>query len=114
MDKDHMLSLGEFDYAFQTHRLAVASMKGKDGFYYTGAEAEYKVMDIASVIANNLCFIVPQTSANFRYLRAVSRVGGVIQIQKLTKETDCLTWVWATIPRNSVKTNLILKCEDFG
>jgi hypothetical protein len=90
MDKDHMLSLGAFDYAISNPPFGkVASMKGKDGFYYTGAEAEYKVMDIASVMANSFCFIVPQTSANFRY-SGVQYHEWVesSKYKTLTKETD--------------------------
>lgn len=68
MDKDFILSLGEFDNAISNPPFGkVRTFKNKQGFYYKGGEAEYKVMDIASVIANNFTFIVPQVSAGFKY-----------------------------------------------
>jgi hypothetical protein len=68
LDKDFILSLGNFNSAISNPPFGkVRSMKDKHGFYYSGAEGEYKVMDMASIVADNFCFIVPQQSAGFRY-----------------------------------------------
>ena len=68
LDLDLILSLGQFDFAISNPPFGkVPTVSGKPSFNYTGGEAEFKVLDIASVIANHVGFIVPQGSAGFKY-----------------------------------------------
>lgn len=67
-DLDFIQSLGWFDCAYSNPPFgSVASFSKKRGPKYTGSEAEYKVIDIASMIAKNGTFILPQASAGFKY-----------------------------------------------
>lgn len=68
MDIETMLRLGHFDYAYSNPPFGnVPSMTKKPGYRYSGNEAEYKVIDIASLISNVGTFILPQMSAGFAY-----------------------------------------------
>jgi len=60
--------LGFFDCAYSNPPFgAVPSFKNKRGPHYSGQEAEYKVIDIASQLAKNGNFIIPQGSSGFKY-----------------------------------------------
>lgn len=66
MDKEFLLTLGKFEIAVSNPPFGnVASFSNHDGYNYTGVEAEYRVMDVASLIADELCFVIPQMSAGF-------------------------------------------------
>ena len=68
MDLDRILELGFFDVAVSNPPFgAVKSFKNSKAIRYSGAKAEYKVIDIAAEIANSGLFIVPQISSGFKY-----------------------------------------------
>ncbi len=58
--------LGFFDTAISNPPFG-KNVKMKSGPLYTGSEAEYKIIDIASHIATHGAFIIPQMSAPFAY-----------------------------------------------
>lgn len=67
-DVCRLKALGGFHCAISNPPFGrVASFKGKGSPAYRGGEAEYKVIDVAGVIANYGIFIVPQQSSGFRY-----------------------------------------------
>ena len=67
-DTDTIATLGIFDIAVSNPPFGrVRSFKDKTSPHYTGGEAEYKVIDIASMIASYGVFIVPQLSSGFTY-----------------------------------------------
>lgn len=59
-------SLGHFDCAFGNPPFGAIKCNGKAP-RYTGADFEYKVMDIASDLADRGTFLIPQGSCQFRY-----------------------------------------------
>ncbi len=68
MDIEAIKELGVFDDAISNPPYGkVPSFKGKAAPRYTGGEAEYKVIDVAGLIADSGTFIVPQQSSGFRY-----------------------------------------------
>lgn len=63
-----VLALGEFDFCLSNPPFGkVKSLNHCKTFDYQGGEAEYKIIDIASHIADYGVFILPQESAGFRY-----------------------------------------------
>lgn len=67
LDINRMLSLGHFDFAIMNPPFGrVRSLNG-DAFKYSGALAEFKVLDVASHIADSIGAIVPQNSAGYKY-----------------------------------------------
>lgn len=67
-DLDALKALGPFDDAISNPPFGqVPSFRGKTASLYTGGEAEYKVLDIASQVANRGVFILPQQSSGFLY-----------------------------------------------
>lgn len=61
-----VLDLGLFDWAISNPPFGAIKEDGYKG-RYRGGQFEYKVMEIASRIARNGAFILPQMSANFTY-----------------------------------------------
>ena len=60
--------LGHFDLAISNPPFGkVTTFKNAQAYRYTGNHAEYCVLDIASLIAKFGVFILPQTSAGFRF-----------------------------------------------
>lgn len=59
--------LGRFDCAISNPPFGAVKRGGKRGPRFTGPEFEYHVIDVAARIADEGVFIVPQTSAPFRY-----------------------------------------------
>lgn len=59
--------LGRFDCAISNPPFGRMSGKGRASPRYQGADFEYKIIDIASHIANFGTFIIPQGSSPFRY-----------------------------------------------
>jgi hypothetical protein len=59
--------LGRFCCAISNPPFGAVKRAGKGGPRFTGSEFEYHVIDVASVIADEGAFIVPQESAPFRY-----------------------------------------------
>ena len=57
---------GQFDFAISNPPFGAIKGDGYDGLY-TGSSFEYKVISHASTLANYGVFILPQTSAPFRY-----------------------------------------------
>jgi hypothetical protein len=67
-DLDAVKNLGEFKTAVANPPFGqVPTFHKKQGPLYKGGEAEYTVIDIASMIACNGVFILPQESAGYRY-----------------------------------------------
>jgi len=67
-DLEAVKALGFFDMAISNPPFGnIPSMKNYDGEFYSGSQAEYKVIDIAGTIARHGAFIIPQTSAPFNY-----------------------------------------------
>ena len=67
-DSALMESLGRFDAAISNPPFGrVRSFRNSQSPVYTGGEAEFKVIDVASRIATDGVFIVPQQSAGFAY-----------------------------------------------
>lgn len=68
MDIDSIKALGSFRTAISNPPFGkVRTFKDKAAPRYTGAEAEYKVIDVAGLVADNGVFIIPQQSSGFRY-----------------------------------------------
>ena len=59
--------LGSFDTAMSNPPFGRMTGAGRKGPAYTGAEFEFKIIDIASQIAEFGTFLLPQMSAGFRY-----------------------------------------------
>jgi hypothetical protein len=59
--------LGHFDCAISNPPFGATSKDGQSGPRYTGNKFEYHVIDIASDHADYGVFIIPQTSAPFKY-----------------------------------------------
>ena len=66
LDPILMASLGHFDAAYGNPPFGNVKGSGKAP-RYTGSDFEYKVMDVASDIADAGTFIIPQQSASFSY-----------------------------------------------
>ena len=67
-DRETMSALGRFHSAISNPPFGrVASFKSKQSAFYSGGEAEFKVIDIASEVAEFGVFIIPQQSAGFAY-----------------------------------------------
>ena len=67
-DIDLLLSLGKFDFAISNPPFgAVATFSNREKLSYTGAMAEYKVIELASLVADLGAFILPQRSCDFKY-----------------------------------------------
>lgn len=65
---EFLKSLGSFDLAISNPPFGnVGSMKGKKTPLYSGSHAEYKVIDVANVIADYGLFILPQESTGFKF-----------------------------------------------
>ena len=62
--------LGRFDTAIANPPYGRVKSHGKQGPRYNGFEFEYKVIDVASEIADFGTFLIPQMSAPFRYSAA--------------------------------------------
>ena len=68
MDLPALKQLGTFGAAMANPPFnSVQTLKDKSAIHYTGAHAEYKVIDVASQLAEWGFFILPQTSAGFEY-----------------------------------------------
>ncbi|SER77914.1 Methyltransferase small domain-containing protein [Pseudovibrio axinellae] len=61
------LNLGKFDRAISNPPFGKVKRFGRTGPSYKGALFELHVMDIASELANEGTFIIPQNSASFKY-----------------------------------------------
>jgi predicted RNA methylase len=67
-DSKALQKLGFFDLAISNPPFgAVASLKDKEGVFYNGSNAEYKVIDIAGSVASRGAFIIPQSSTPYKY-----------------------------------------------
>ncbi|WP_339145153.1 methyltransferase [Pseudoalteromonas galatheae] len=63
-----ILSLGEFDCVISNPPFgSVATFRGATKLNYTGANSAYKVIEIASLIAQFGIFILPQQDCGFKY-----------------------------------------------
>lgn len=68
MDIEGIKALGHFDVAVSNPPFGrVRTFRGDSSPRYTGGEAEYKVIDVAGLVADQGLFIVPQQSSGFRY-----------------------------------------------
>lgn len=68
MDIHHMRELGHFDAAISNPPFGkVRTFRDSRAPRYTGAEAEYKVIDLAAEISDTGVFILPQKSAGYKY-----------------------------------------------
>ena len=68
MDQEALRELGHFDVAISNPPFGrVRTMRGEGSPIYTGGHAEFKVIDVASRMADRGIFIVPQSSAGFVY-----------------------------------------------
>jgi predicted RNA methylase len=66
-DIEALKALGSFDLAVSNPPFGnVRTFKNSEGAFYTGAHAEYKVIDIAGMLADHGAFIIPQQSAPFK------------------------------------------------
>lgn len=64
---DEILELGHFDIVVSNPPFGnVRSLKELKTPQYTGNECEYKVIELAGLVADQGCFIIPQSSANFK------------------------------------------------
>jgi hypothetical protein len=61
------MGLGSFDIAISNPPFGRINRRGKNAPRYRGSHFEYHVIDIASELADVGAFIVPQTSAPFRF-----------------------------------------------
>jgi hypothetical protein len=61
------MDLGQFDIAISNPPFGRIPRAGRNGPRYTGAEFELHVVDIASQLAGEGVFILPQSSTGFRY-----------------------------------------------
>jgi hypothetical protein len=59
--------IGHFDWAISNPPFGAIKTGSNIKGLYTGSKFEYRVIEIASKIADNGVFIIPQTSAPFRY-----------------------------------------------
>lgn len=67
-DPSEMLEIGSFDYAISNPPFGVIpAMNCGSTPRYSGSEAAYKVIDIASVLANDGLFIIPPEICGFAY-----------------------------------------------
>lgn len=67
-DIDTILALGEFDLVISNPPFGnIPTFKHRDKIAYTGSNAIYAVIEIASLLANTATMIMPQQEAGFRY-----------------------------------------------
>jgi predicted RNA methylase len=67
-DLDALKELGIFDLAISNPPFgAVPTFKHREKLSYTGSNAAYYVIEIASMLANTATFIIPQKEAGFKY-----------------------------------------------
>jgi hypothetical protein len=59
--------IGHFDWAISNPPFGAIKTGSSDKGAYTGAKFEYRVIEVASTLADNGTFIIPQQSAPFRY-----------------------------------------------
>jgi len=67
-DVEALRKLGRFHSAISNPPFGrVRTFRGSEGVRYHGGEAEFKVIDVASEIADEGVFIIPQQSSGFQY-----------------------------------------------
>lgn len=67
-DFDAILALGDFDLVIGNPPFGdVITFKNKERLCYTGSNAAFRVIEIASLVASNATFILPQDVAGFKY-----------------------------------------------
>ena len=67
LDYEFLQSLGYFDYAIANPPFGNVKTSNSDRLKYTGKEFEFRLIEVASTIADNGTFILPQQSAGFVY-----------------------------------------------
>ncbi len=120
--------LGHFDTAIANPPFGQVRNHTKGGSSYTGEEFEYKIIDIASEIADFGTFLVPQMSAPFRYsgARYYERLDG-LKFQKFFDQTGIdmeagfgvdtsyyrEDWK-SSVPVTEIVTSDFTDCQKFG
>ncbi len=120
-DLEELQSLGQFDYSISNPPFGrVRTFRHITTPRYKGAEAEFKVIDIASHISSTGVFIIPQDSSGFRYSaspyferRSSKKHDTFLHQTNINLEMGCGIDTSIYSPWKSVNSTVEIVCADF-
>lgn len=98
-DIDAIMALGKFDLIISNppYGQNVFTFKNKEQLCYTGSNAVYSVIEIASLVGSNATFIIPQKEAGFKYSGEASFTPYMTETYKILSTKQALKLCQTTL-----------------